>query len=134
MNNKDLIILVSESKMAAHNAYPNLDICFISMNIPLNIKHNGKKYINGTQNLTSDDFKALMNTYNSSKDKYNRVYVWIGFDADEQGEYMAVTLKEILERNGVKEEEILRTPFFADNYIVAQGFNDMQNFLNLFLP
>lgn len=128
---KDFLILISESQMAAHNAFPDkIDLCFISMNIPLNIKRNENFYTNGTQNLDNKEFAEIMHKYNSNKDKYKNIYIWIGFDADEQGEYMAMTLRDILVKNGISETQLLRTPFCSDKYIIAQDFKDMQAFLN----
>jgi len=53
----------------------------------------------------------------------------LGYDLDENGEFMAHALKNFLISKGVKENQIIRTPLTENGYIATSDFLNIDKFL-----
>ena len=62
--------------------------------------------------------------------KFKPDYICIGYDADDNGEFMAYALKNSLIKV-FPEEKIFRTPLVEKNYLVFNDFPDISDFLKI---
>lgn len=77
-------------------------------------------------NLQSNrKYKNILKFYENNKDKYDEIYFFLGYDADENGELMAQAIRSELIKNRVGKKNIYRTP------LTEHGYLSISTFLNI---
>lgn len=113
-----MIILFSESNIGIHNKY-STDCKIIPIVFIPTVNKNGniyKPFINLDDNNLIRSLLEKENTY------------LIGFDLDENGEFMAQALKNYLISKNIDEANIIRTPLTEDGYIATSDFLNINDY------
>lgn len=71
---------------------------------------------------------SAMKIYEQALQKGYRVNFLIGYDLDENGEFMALTLKRSLVGRGISPDSIYRTPLCEKGYIGIMPFCDISSY------
>lgn len=113
-------VLFSESKIGFHSVV-NIDCTIIPLAFVPNIKTNKGNfypYINLDKNLQIKKILTIQD-----------MIFLIGFDLDENGEFMSHALKNYLLEKGINEKNIIRTPLTEEGYIGFNSFLDIEKYV-----
>lgn len=119
-----MIILLTESDIGFHSKI-DLECKIIPMafvpQVIMNENGELKPYINLSSNK---HLSKYIKEYKKGSDKF-----YIGFDLDENGEFMAHALREYLISSKIDDVDILRIPLTEDGYIVKTEFLDISDYI-----
>lgn len=113
-----MIVLFSESNIGVHSEYP-IDCKIIPIVFIPTVKKVDEQYepfVNLDNNEKINGIIGLENTY------------LIGFDLDENGEFMAQALRNYLLSKSISKENIIRTPLIEDGYIATTDFLNINDY------
>mgnify|MGYP000376656154 CR=1 FL=1 len=129
-NKKTLYLLISESDVGYHSELDDAEFFIVfKMTFIPRVKLNSEtgKYepkISLTGNKT---YNKIIKNYRNNK-HFDDIKIFIGFDADENGELMAQALKEQLLFASVKPKDIYRTPLTEQGYMAITSFLNIDNY------
>jgi len=128
-------LLFSESDIGIHKKKSNDEVVILfSLRFPPKVVSKkssfGDVLLHFKNNLAKNDtYSKALATYESlvsSPD--NHIKVLLGFDSDETGEAMAISLKENLIRDGVNRLDIIRMPLSENGYIVVRKHSKSEQY------
>ena len=118
------IILISESTVGYHSDTKEDNVKIIPyVFIPTIKEINQEIKINASCN--NDEIKKAIEYYASNKD----TVFFLGYDLDENGEYMAQAFRNFLLDKKVKKEDIYRTPLTEKGYVAVTDFLDISDYI-----
>lgn len=127
---KELYILISESEVGAHAKLDSTeDFIVFKMTFIPKVIHDSEKdtYTPYVNLINNKSFKEIVRNYRMNK-QYSSIKILVGFDADENGEFMAQALQQQLLLAGVKVIHMFRTPLTEDGYMAITPFLNIDRF------
>ena len=117
------IILFSESILGFHSKTEEDCQMIPLVFIPEIKKDETGKYFAYINLSNNQKIKPIFN------ESIENIFFLLGYDLDENGEFMAHALKNFLISKGVNENQIIRTPLTEDGYIAISDFLNIEKFL-----